>query len=110
MSETTPTTELAGRPDRDALRAGVAGARVTVVGAARSGLAAARLLARHGAHVFLTDAGPAEAGVAEALAAAGVGFEAGGHTRRALDADWLVVSPGVPTSAPVVQSALRQRL
>ena len=105
-----PLPADAVRPDAAALRAGVAGARVTVVGAARSGLAAARLLARHGAHVFLTDAGPAEAGVAEALAAAGVGFEAGGHTRRALDADWLVVSPGVPTSAPVVQSALRQRL
>ncbi len=94
----------------DALRTGVSGARVTVVGAARSGLAAARLLARHGATVFLTDSGAVPAGAAEALATAGVPFEAGGHTRRALDADWLVVSPGVPTAAPIVQSALRQRL
>ncbi len=107
---TAPTTTEADRPDRDALRAGVAGTRVTVVGAARSGLAAAQLLARHGAHVFLTDAGAVAQGAAETLTAAGVTFEAGGHTRRALDADWLVVSPGVPTSAPIVQSALRQRL
>ena len=98
------------RPDREALRAAVAGARVTVVGAARSGLAAARLLARHGATVLLSDAKPAAEGVADALALAGVAVEAGGHTKRALDADWLVVSPGVPTSAPVVQAALRQRL
>lgn len=97
-------------PDRDALRAGVAGARVTVVGAARSGLAAARLLARHGAAVFLTDAQPAEPGIAAALEKSGIAFEAGGHTAKALDADWLVVSPGVPTTAPIVQSALRQRL
>ena len=114
MTDLQPTTQTApvsaATPDRDALRASVAGARVTVVGAARSGLAAARLLARHGAAVFLTDAKPAEPGIAAALEKAGVAFEAGGHTARALDADWLVVSPGVPTTAPVVQSALRQRL
>ena len=108
---TTPTAEAtAPAPDRDALRAAVAGARVTVVGAARSGLAVARLLARHGAAVFLTEAGPDDDARTAALAAAGVDSESGGHTRRALEADWLVVSPGVPTSAPVVQSALRQRL
>ena len=110
MTEATPTAQTAAQPDRDALRAGVAGARVTVVGAARSGLAAARLLARHGATVFLTDAGDIAAGATEALDAAGVQYESGGHTRRALDADWLVVSPGVPTTAPVVQSAVRQRV
>ena len=112
MTDAQPTTLLAASeaPTRDALRAGVAGARVTVVGAARSGLAAARLLARHGAAVFLTDAGEVEPGAAATLQDAGVAFEAGGHTRRALDADWLVVSPGVPTAAPVVQSALRLRL
>ena len=115
MTAAQPTTQTAPLeapirevPSREALRASVAGARVTVVGAARSGVAAARLLARHGASVLITDAGPVEG--AEALEAAGVAVEAGGHTRRALDADWLVVSPGVPTSAPLVQSALRQRL
>ncbi|HEX8385245.1 MAG TPA: UDP-N-acetylmuramoyl-L-alanine--D-glutamate ligase [Rubricoccaceae bacterium] len=109
MTDAQPTTQARTGPDRDALRAGVAGARVTVVGGARSGLAAARLLARHGAGVFLTERGEAN-GLAEALRQAGVAFETGGHTARALDADWLVVSPGVPTSAPIVQSALRLRL
>ena len=93
----------------DALRQAVPGARVTVVGGARSGLAVARLLARRGADVFLTDHGPAEPGVAEALAADGVGSEFGGHTARALDADWLALSPGVPSTTPLVQSALRQK-
>ena len=93
----------------EALRQSVEGARVTVVGGARSGLAVARLLARHGARVFLTDHGPAEAGVAEGLERAGVASEFGGHTARALDADWLVLSPGVPSTASLVQSALRQR-
>ncbi len=101
------------RPDApasaDALRQSVAGARVTVVGGARSGLAVARLLARRGADVFLTDAAPADSGVADGLAKDGVASEFGGHTARALDADWLVLSPGVPSTAPLVQSALRQK-
>ncbi len=93
----------------EALRASVPGARVTVVGGARSGLAVARLLARQGADVFLTDQAPAEGGVAEGLERAGVRSEFGGHTARALDADWLVLSPGVPTTAGLVQTALRQK-
>ncbi len=93
----------------EALRAAVPGARVTVVGGARSGLSVARLLARRGATVFLTDHGAAEAGVAEALARDGVASEFGGHTARALDCDWLVVSPGVPSTTNLIQSALRQK-
>ncbi|MEM1117361.1 MAG: UDP-N-acetylmuramoyl-L-alanine--D-glutamate ligase [Bacteroidota bacterium] len=101
------------RPDRpstrEALAAAVPSARVTVVGGARSGLAVARLLRRRGAEVFLSDHGAPEAGVAEGLDAAGIASEFGGHTARALDADWLVVSPGVPTTSNLIQSALRQR-
>ena len=99
---TTPTTA-------EALRQSVPGARVTVVGGARSGLAVATLLARKGADVFLTDHAPAEAGIAEGLERAGVASEFGGHTARALDADWLVLSPGVPSTVNLVQTALRQK-
>ena len=42
------------------------------------------------------------------LRASGAAFEFGGHTARALDADLVILSPGVPTTAPLVQSALRQ--
>ena len=101
---------VATTPTREALAASVPGARVTVVGAQRSGLAAARLLARQGATPFLTERGDAAVGVAEGLEKAGIAHEFGGHTARALDADWLVVSPGVPTSAPLVQQALKQGL
>ena len=88
----------------------IAGQRVTVVGGARSGLAAARLLARHGARVFLTERGEAEAGLVAALDAAGVAHEFGGHTARALDADFLVVSPGVPSTVKPVEQAARMGL
>ena len=80
--------------------------RITVVGAARSGLAAAKLLASRGASVFLTERGSPDVAVAEGLGAEGIRYEFGGHTSRALDADFLVLSPGVPTSADLVQDAL----
>ena len=73
----------------------VAGKRVAVVGAARSGVAAAELLARRGARVTLTDMRPAIA-EAEALGALDVALELGGHDPQTLgDADLIVVSPGV---------------
>ena len=81
--------------------------QATVVGGARSGRAVAQLLAEAGAEVFLTEQGPPPNGLEDALDDAGVAHEFGGHTARALDADFLVVSPGVPTRSNVVQQALR---
>jgi UDP-N-acetylmuramoylalanine--D-glutamate ligase len=78
----------------------VAGRRVVVVGAARSGLAAAELLQRRGAHVTLSE-GRASFDGAAALAASGVQIETGGHQPETLaHADLVVVSPGVPVEQP----------
>ena len=77
----------------------VAGRRVTVVGLARSGVAAARLLRAAGAQVTGTDLKPLEAlgRVATELEALGVRLLTGRETRGAFDgADLVVVSPGVP--------------
>jgi UDP-N-acetylmuramoylalanine--D-glutamate ligase len=77
----------------------VAGRRVTVVGLARSGVAAARLLRAAGAQVTGTDLKPLEAlgRVAAELEALGVCLLAGPQSRGAFDgADLVVVSPGVP--------------
>jgi len=79
--------------------------RVTVAGAARSGLAAAELLARRGAHVTLSE-GRAELPEAEHLRALGVTLELGGHLRETFTgADLVVLSPGVPPELAVVQAA-----
>lgn len=83
------------------------GKRATVVGGARSGLAVARLLARHGAKVLLTERGPATEGIEAALDALRVRYEFGGHTDQALDADLFAVSPGVPSNAPLLEMAAR---
>ncbi len=84
----------------------VAGRRVVVVGAARSGVAAAHLLARKGARVTLSESRPVIDDAA-ALQAAGVTLEVGGHQPATFDAaDLVVVSPGVPTEQPLLASAM----
>ncbi len=83
----------------------VEGKRVTVAGAARSGLAAAELLARRGARVTLSDT-RARAARRRALRAAGVALELGGHKADTFtSADLVVLSPGVPPDQPVIQAA-----
>jgi len=83
----------------------VQGRRVTVVGAARSGIAAAELLARRGASVTLSDL-RADVPDAAPLADLGVRLELGGHQETSFaSADLLVVSPGVPPEQPLVAAA-----
>ena len=79
--------------------------RVTVAGAARSGIAAADLLARRGARVTLSEF-HAEAAGTEPLRALGVNLELGGHrTETFTGADLVVLSPGVPPDQDAVQAA-----
>src|SRR4051812_18200481 len=86
----------------------VAGRHVVVVGAARSGIAAAELLVRRGARVTLTDARQTFDAAAQ-LRDAGVVLELGGHKSRTLaDADLIVASPGVPLEQPVFDQARAQ--
>lgn len=86
------------------------GKRVTVVGLARSGIAAARVLHALGAIVTVTDKKPPEQ-LTEQLGVLGSGritVEAGGHPDRVfLDTDLVVLSPGVP-KMPQILAARRK--
>jgi UDP-N-acetylmuramoylalanine--D-glutamate ligase len=83
----------------------VRGKRVTVVGAARSGVAAAELLVRRGASVTLTDLREQIAD-ADRLHEAGVALELGEHRESTLrDSDLIVLSPGVPARQPAIDLA-----
>ncbi len=83
------------------------GKRVVVVGLGASGVAAARLCLRRGAHVIATDA-QAEASLsvaARALVGQGAQLVAGGHGAAELSkADLVVVSPGVPPFAELAEA------
>jgi UDP-N-acetylmuramoylalanine--D-glutamate ligase len=83
----------------------VDGRRVVVVGAARSGVAAAELLARRGARVTLTEARERFEG-SERLQGMGVSLELGGHKPSTLaGADLIVVSPGVDVNQDLFAAA-----
>jgi UDP-N-acetylmuramoylalanine--D-glutamate ligase len=97
----------------------VDGKKVTVVGAARSGVAAALLLVDRGARVTLTDVRSVLPPIASLplsdgetldarLRRAGVGLELGEHHAETFNhADLIVVSPGVPLDQPHVAAARR---
>jgi len=86
-------------------RFSVRGKRVVVVGAARSGVAAAELLVRRGAEVTLTDIRP-HIDDEDRLRAAGVSLELGEHRASTLaNADLIVLSPGVPPRMQALDAA-----
>jgi UDP-N-acetylmuramoylalanine--D-glutamate ligase len=85
------------------------GKRVTVVGMARSGIAAARALHALGARVTITDKKPPGelSGQTRALGTSAITVEAGGHPDRIfIETDLVVLSPGVP-KIPQILTARR---
>ena len=89
----------------------IAGRKVLVIGAARSGIASARFLAQRGAIVALNDRKPLAEWPAEALdlKTLGVGHIEGDPPSWLLDRiDLVVVSPGVPTKAIPIRYADRR--
>jgi len=87
----------------------VAGLRVAVLGAARSGVGCSRLLTRSGARVIVGDAMPAEALDPQSLeqisrTGAELRFEVAGLAQLG-PVDLLVISPGVPINAPLLEQA-----
>jgi len=85
------------------------GKRVLILGAARQGLALARWLALHGAHVTLSDMRSADElrTVREALADVQVDWALGGHPLALLDTtDVLCLSGGIPLTLPIVAEAV----
>ncbi|HJR03964.1 MAG TPA: UDP-N-acetylmuramoyl-L-alanine--D-glutamate ligase [Methylomirabilota bacterium] len=84
-------------------RQSLAGKTVSVVGLAKSGVAAARLVRRLGGRVLASDSSPLEALPEEArgLERLGCALWAGGHPDAAFaGAELIVVSPGVPLELP----------
>ncbi len=85
-------------------------AKVLVVGMGRSGIAAARFLLGRGAQVTATDSRPLEQldRSLVLLESAGVTLHVGGHIHRDfLDAELIVVSPGVPLTLDGLKLARR---
>jgi UDP-N-acetylmuramoylalanine--D-glutamate ligase len=79
--------------------------KVTVIGAGRSGMAAARLLKALGAQVLVSEKREAQDGECKRLDEMGVSYEFGGNSGKAAVSDLVVVSPGVKLDLPALESA-----
>jgi len=81
--------------------------KISILGLARSGIAAAKLAKKAGFEVFVSDAAVNEELIekAKALNELGIDVEVGGHTPRVLQSDLIVVSPGVPLGIDVIKAA-----
>jgi UDP-N-acetylmuramoylalanine--D-glutamate ligase len=86
---------------------------IAILGMARSGLAVAKLLKRHGAKIFLSDI-KGEQELSESISELkklGVEFETGGHTERVIEGKELIVlSPGIPLDLPILLEAKKRGL
>ena len=89
------------------------GKRVLIIGAARQGLALARYLASHGAHVTLNDRRTSSELQAEmdTLKEVGVKWALGDHPLELLDqSDLMCLSGGIPLSLSIVNEAVKHRI
>ena len=81
--------------------------QVSVIGAARSGMAAARYFTDRGVRVFISDSCSSEK-MKKLIAEnnlSGCAWEAQSHTDTVLDTDLIILSPGVSSDIPVLVKA-----
>lgn len=81
----------------------------SIVGAARSGVAAAKLLKSKGYKVFLSDLTPEEKinkDFVKEIKENKIDCEFGKHTERVYQSDCIIVSPGVPQDSEVIKTGL----
>lgn len=81
--------------------------KISIIGAVRSGIGAAKLSKQLGAFPFVSDSGNEEKlkDSIEYLQNEKIEYEIGKHSDRVFDCDLMVVSPGVPSDAEVIKSA-----
>ena len=84
--------------------------KITVLGAARSGVSAAVMLKKLEAQVYVSDSAPlcSKQEQAAELGRNGIAFEFGRHTERSFNADFVVLSPGIPVRSDIVQKFLQR--
>ena len=84
--------------------------KISIIGAARSGLGAAKLAAKIGAIPFISDSASEQTlyNSIQVLSGEKINFETGKHSDKVYDCDLMIVSPGVPSNAEVITNALNK--
>ncbi len=85
--------------------------KVVIIGAAESGIGAALLAKKNKYEVFVSDYGEISKKYKDELKYNNIPFEEKGHTiERLIDAGFVIKSPGVPDTAPVLRSLKKEGL
>ncbi len=89
------------------MRTEIRNTKISIIGAARSGIAASMLAARKGSRVLLSDSGSPKLSdeILNQLKSLNVELEFGGHSEKVFDCDFIVTSPGVPVDSEVLSKA-----
>jgi UDP-N-acetylmuramoylalanine--D-glutamate ligase len=88
----------------------IKGKKISIIGAVRSGIAAAKLAKKLGAIPFVSDSGSKEKfeNSIQVFESIGIDYEFGGHTEKIFNCDFIITSPGVPSDSPILlQAAVR---
>ncbi|MDR3609863.1 MAG: UDP-N-acetylmuramoyl-L-alanine--D-glutamate ligase [Ignavibacteriaceae bacterium] len=85
---------------------------ITVIGARKSGIGAAKLIQHFGGIPFVSDSNSEENLIeyVELLKKEKISFELGGHSGKIYSCDMFVVSPGVPSDAKIILEAKQRGL
>lgn len=78
---------------------------ITILGAVRSGVAAAKLVQKLNAIPFVSDYSNKMEKIVE-LDELGINYELGGHSEKVFDCDFIITSPGVPSNSKVLVDAI----
>lgn len=81
--------------------------KISILGAVRSGLSAAKLVKLKGAIPFVSDMNDSQEirNNIEILNELNIKFELGGHSEKIYDCDFIITSPGVPSESEVLVKA-----
>ncbi len=90
----------------------IQGKKISIIGAVRSGIGAAKLAKGLGAIPFVSDSGSRQKlqDAIKLFDVEGIKYECGEHTDAVYDCDFIITSPGVPSDSPVLQKALDKKI
>ncbi|MEN8191939.1 MAG: UDP-N-acetylmuramoyl-L-alanine--D-glutamate ligase [Bacteroidota bacterium] len=89
----------------------ISGVNITVLGAVRSGIAAAKLAKKLGAIPFVSDvSSEIKADSLKELDELGIKYETGNHSEKVYDCEFIITSPGVPSNSKVLSEAVKRNI
>jgi len=90
----------------------IKGKNISVIGAVRSGIGAAKLIKKLGGIPFVSDTSDSEKlrRSAQSLSDENIDFELGGHSDKVYNCSMMIISPGVPSDSFIIKQAISKKI